>query len=689
MNSLQQVIQHNLNPFDPTTFRPGNFWQENPDIALEVGGIHASILRTIDRTIRQIAKDHTTRTLLLTGDSGSGKSYLLGRLKRQLNDQAFFAYIGPWPDSDYIWRHTLRNTVDSLIHVPEGQSDSQFVLWIKNLTRGQKRNFAQWILGERRRFIQDLQATYPAGIYNSKEFFGVLYDLATNPELRFLAYAWLKGDNLDKEDLKALRVKHPIDSEDAAQKLLSNIGRVANSTQPIVLCFDNLDSIPKLENNQPDLQSLFNLNSAIHNEKLRNFLVLISVVNSTWRENRHTIQPADLARIGQTLLLRPINLDQAEALWAMRMAPLHAQAQSKPQTHIAPLSRALLEHGFPRKKTLPRNALDLGRRLIAYYKQHGQMPAITSSDNPPSAKYPPATGAIPAAEEDDQPEIVEPAEPSSKNQLASFQLIWEQEFQKVQKRLTRIGQLTSPELIWRLRQVLEALEVPQVTAQFLQGSKYASYSLSHQYKQATTGIVWNEDPNMTTFYHVMKACQKVIDKDKCDRLYLIRAGGVGKPQAKGHQIYRQVFNGKAPYVHCKPDLLSVQYLETYHQLASAARGGELVVGNQTPHLSDLQTLVREAQVLEPCPLLQNLQVVAGGKLPPPTDQAVADYILNLMATQSFIGLKVLIENTQQQFANLGEQEIDQVIQTLCQKHRLQVLDPHASREGQLICYVPQ
>jgi hypothetical protein len=243
-------------------------------------------------------------------------------------------------------------------------------------------------------------------------------------------------------------------------------------------------------------------------------------------------------------------------------------------------------------------------------------------------------------------------------------------------------------LIWRLGQVLEALEVPQVTTQFLSG-KFASYSLSHQHKRASTAIVWNEDPNMMTFFHVMKACQKVVDKNACDRLYLIRAGSVGQGKAKGTQIYQQVFNGKAPYAHFKPDLLSVQYLETYHQLASAARGGELVVGDQTPHLKDLQAMVREAKVLEQCPLLQDLQLVFGGKKPPQPDQAVADYIINLMATQSFIGLMVLIENTQQQFSGFGEPEIDQVIQTLCEKKRLQVLDPQASRQGQLICYVPQ
>jgi hypothetical protein len=660
VTSLREIIQHNLNPFDPTTFRPGNFWEETLDTALEVKSIHAPVLKAIGQTIGQISQDHITRTLLLTGDSGSGKSYLLGRLKQQLNNTAFFAYIGPWPDSNYIWRHTLRNVIDSLIHVPEGQSDSQLLLWLKGLTTFPKNTLAKMLFGDRKNFVNNLQAAFPSGIYNGKEFFGVLYDLAANPDLRSLAYAWLKGDNLDKDDLKTLKVKQPIDSEDAAQKLLNNIGRIAKSTQPIVLCFDNLDSIPHLDNGKPDLQSLFNLNSTIHNEKLHNFLVLISFVTGTWRENRKVIQPADLARISQTLQLKPIDLDQAASIWAMRLADLHTQANPTPDSKIDPLTREWLEHQF-KNKTLPRNVLQLGRYLIGHYKKEGRLPECDPIKPPPP-----------------------PPPPLKPN----FKLIWDKEFQSVQKRVTRIGQFTSPDLIWRLRQALEALEVPQVEAQFLKSPTYASYSVSHRHNQQTAGIVWNEDPNMTTFFHVMKACQKVVDQQACDRLALIRSGSVGKPKTKGNQIYRQIFNGQAPYAHHKPDLLSVQYLETYHQLASAARGGELVVGDQTPHLKDLQALVRESKVLEQCPLLQELQIVTGGEKKITPNEVVSEYILNLMTTQALVGLLVLIENTQQQFSGLGEQEIEQVIHSLCQQDRLQLLDPHADRQGQLICYIP-
>ena len=659
MTSLKQLIQRNLNPFDPSTFRPGNFWQESQNPGLEVDSINWPILQDIDQTLNQIVADRITRTILLAGDSGSGKSYLLGRLKRQLNNKAFFAYIGPWPDSDYLWRHTLRNTVDSLIHVPEGQSDSQLLLWLRSLPSLQDRSLAKWLVGERSIFIRDLQAGFPVGIYNSKEFFGILYDLATNPDLRMLAYDWLKGDDLDSEDLKSLRIKRAIDSEDAAQKILSNFGRIAAYTQPIVLCIDNLDNIPILDSGKPDLQSLFNLNTTLHNEKLRNFLVLISIVTSTWRENHKAIQPADLARINQTLQFKQINLDQAEALWATRMAPLHAQTKPKPESTIAPLTRDWLINRFPGGKTLPRNALKLGQQLITHYKHHGQLPAPESSNPPP----PP------------------PLKPS-------FQLTWDKEFETVQQRVTRISQFTSPELIWRLRQVLEALEVPQVAPQFLQGSKFAPYSLSHQ-KNSLTGVVWSEDRSMTTFYHIMNACQKTVDHQTCDRLYLIRAEGVGKSKTKGNKIYQKVFNSKSSCVHLKPDLLSIQYLETYHHLANAACAGELVVGPQTPHLKDLQVMVRESEVLKQCPLLQTLKILRGNRQPSLPLEALKEYILNLMATQSFIGLMVLIENSQQKFANFSEQEIDQAIQTLCQENRLQVLDPNASRQGQLICYVPQ
>lgn len=735
MASLKQLIQRHVNPFDPTTFKPGNFWQEQQNRQLEVTTIHQETLKEIDQLLGQIIADRRTRTLLLAGDSGSGKSHLLGRLKQQFNDKAFFAYIGPWADSDYLWRHTLRNTVDSLIHVPEGKAESQLLLWLKSLPSLQGRSLVKWVMGERRAFINDLRASFPTGIYNAKEFFGVLYDLATKPDLRMLAYDWLRGDDLDDDDLNALRVKQSIDSEDGAQKILGNFGRIAASTQPIVLCFDNLDNIPLLANGRPDFQSLFNVNSAIHNEKLSNFLVLISIITSTWVQNRAVIQPADIARINQHLALKPITLDQAQALWVTRLAPLHGEAKPKPKTAIAPLTTAWLEAKFPGGKTRPRNTLMLGQQLIEQFKRDGKL-------TPPPTEPVPSSPTIPNSSTQRSTTVVKPPPmasvkppppPPNRKIEASFDLVWQREFEKVQKRINRIGQLSSPDLIRALREVLEALEVPGVRVPFLKGSKYGAYSVIYEHP-VTTGVIWTEDRNLTSFYHVMNACQRAIEAGRCKRLYLIRAEHIGRASNKGNQLYRQIF-AYANYLHVYPDLPAIWQLETYHSLVNAACGGELVVERTTPDLPALQRMVRQSGVLANNSLLQELELVeedagqgaaapkftpapwppepptqkssswgkrkrtAPGKgkssrsAPPkltlvPSNAAVKQYLLNLITTQHLMGLETLIHTAQAQFAGTSDREIEALINTLCRENQLQILDPNATREEQLVCLVP-
>ena len=570
-------------PLTPALSSRVIFGGERQNPVLEVESIHQETVDSLDQTLEAVVGDRITRTILLTGDSGSGKSYLLGRLKRLLNPKACFAYIGPWPDSGYLWRHILRNTVDSLIQAPAGQKESQLLLWLKEFPSFKNRGFSRWMVRERTQFVRDLRASYPVGIYNPKEFFGVLYDL-TNPQLRPLAYDWLRGDDLDEDDLKSLRVSQSIESEDAAQKNLANFGRIAASTQPIVLCFDNLDNIPILASGKPDLQALFSVNASIHNEKLDNFLILISIITSTWNQHYKSIQPADLARINDKLALKPINLDQATDLWAARLFPLHDAATPLPSSNIAPLSRDWLSHKFPGEKTLPRNVLMLGQQLLQQFKE---------------------TGAIPAPPVDSPAPVLFSRTVDS---LASFDLVWKKEFQKVSQQINRIGQLSSADLVWRLREALEALQIPQIIVPFLKGTRFAAYSLSHEYP-TLTGIVWAEGRNLTTFYYLMKACQRVIDEERCDRLYLVRAETVGRSSNKGNQLYRQIF-AYANYLHIESDLTSVHYLETYHNLVNAACGGELVVGQSTPDLKELQVLLRRSQVLNQCPLLQELELVA-------------------------------------------------------------------------------
>ena len=699
MASLEKLIRQNINPFDPTTFKPGNFWKEQQEESQDVASIHAHAVDGVEQTLSNVIRDHRTRTLMLLGDTGSGKSHLLGRIKRRLNDRACFAYVGPWPDNSFIWRHVLRQTVDSLVAVPEGQSDSQLLRWLKGLEIFKREGIAQKLLGERSVFVRDMRASFPTA-YRGRDFFNALYALL-DPALQMLATDWLRGEDLDEEDLNLLRVKRSVDSEDSAQKMLSNIGWLADSTQPIVICFDNLDNIPDMPNGKSGLRAMFNVNTTIHNEKLKNFLVIISLITSNWRKSEHDIESADQARVDQKLTLRQIDLDQAAGLWASRLKPLHIMANPRPASPIAPLTKDWLAHKHPGGKVVPRVALMLAEKLVREFKRTGKIPEI------------PAESVIDADTGEVKPEPVVPS--SHKSDRASFELMWQKDFQATGDHLRRIAQFSSPELIRRLQEALEALKVSDVKPAVLPSNAYCSYSLGCEHS-GRVAIVWTEDANLQSFFHVMKACKSMLDARVRDRLYLIRKDRLGTARNRGYQLFQEIFDGDK-HVHLKPDLESVQYLETYHRMVNSAAGGELVIGTKTPNVKELQALVRESGVLSTCKLLQQLGLTkpqAGvialststssnpskkGKEkniqpgrpvgPSPQDIAVAErYILNLMTTQSLMGMQVLVESTQEQVPAMKTAEVVSLVHSLCTANKIQMLDPNAKPKDQLLCYVP-
>ncbi len=669
MVSIDWIIQRAVNPFDSTTFRPGNFWQEDQDSTIAVASIHQEAIANIESILDRIQGDRRTRTILLAGDSGSGKSYLLGRLKHALNSKAFFAYIGPWPESDYIWRHTLRNTVDSLMQVPAGGSESQLLIWLRHLSAFQERGLLKNLMGERKLFIHNLKLSYPSGIYNPSEFFGILHDL-TDPQLYPIACEWLKGDILDEESLKALQVKRSLDSESAAQNMLANFGRIASATQPIVLCFDNLDNIDRALDGFIDLQALFNVNSMIHNQKLKNFLVIISIITNTWKQNHKRVQGADIARIDYRIPLQPINLDDAEALWVNRLRPIHANAEVPPPSPIYPLSRQALEAKFPGGKTLPRSALMLGRQLFQ---------AAKGSDE-----------TQPSPGERSPSDVVRCDRVDA---LAAFKLVWRNEFNKSKLSLQRIRQFSAPELIQMLREAIEALGLAGVQPKLLSSPTYSSYSLSYYppVQLGRVGVVWTEDSNLTSFCNVMKACQKAVRQEGCRRLHLIRAEGIGSPKNQGYKRYQQLFS-QPEHRHIVPELDAVRYLATYHSLVNAARAGELVAGDRAVTQRELEELTRQCGVLENCSLLWELGAIgdrAGSSSQPPADgkraeQEICEFLLALVKTQQLVGRQVLVQHAIAQFPDLDGEEANAAIDRMCDNGQIQILDPRASWDAQLI-----
>jgi len=691
MTPINNIIKRELNPFDLINLKPGNFWGEQQDSDNSVDSIHQEVISEVEGLLELVNKDNRSRSALLLGDSGSGKSYLLGRLKRTLNPKAFFAYIGPWADSDYIWRHVLRSTVDSLIQIPEGREESQLILWLKSLSAFTRRGLKQrlfndsiwkFMQSDRRKFINHLKTTYSqAGLYNPEFFFGVLHDL-TDPELYPIACEWLRGDDLSEESMQILKVKSCIDTEDAAKNILANFGRISTETQPIVLCFDNLDNIPRNPDGSQDFQSLFNINTTIHNSHLKNFLVLISIITNTWKLNSDRIQQADKVRIDKELRLKRINLEQAEALWAYRLKPLHQQVKPQPVSPIFPLNRKLLQQSFPSGKTLPRETLVIGQKEYKKYKFSLVDSQVVKPILESKVVTVPKEVELPRPQPKISPETID----------AEFQLLWQKEFKKTQDKNQKITLFSAPDLIRMLEETLQALQIRDIKTKLLRG-KYASYSLSYpkSKKRNRIGIVWTEDSGMASFYNVMSASQKAIQADACQTLYLIRSGSLGTAKLKGYQLFRKIFKG-TKNIHIQPSLSSVHQLATYHNLVNSAAAQELVLSGRVIKVPELEELIRKSQILDKCILLQDLGIVAkqedaendGNKI---DFKPVKEFLFNLVKTQGFMGVPTLISQCISQFSDATEDDVKLLIQGLCEEAKVKIIDPKAKLEDQLICLV--
>lgn len=683
MATIDQLIQQSINPFGNDAAR--NFWEEQQQ-SPTVDSIHEEALTEIKTVLDQVSRDHRTQTLILYGDVGSGKTHFMGRLKQNLNSQAFFVYIEPFPQSDHIWRHILRHTIDSLVNAPIGQTDSQLILWIKSclstirqdlkseqqsLIDKIKTLFGNADQADRQLFIDILKNTVGTkGIYNAHEFFGILYDL-TNPYLYSLACEWLKGDDLEDEILKKLRVKQSIDSEEKALGILGNLSKISAKTQPIVLCFDQLDNIARLPNGLIDIQALFNVNSTIYNGNWEGLLIIISIRTASWNNNYKRVQPSDLDRISGKIPLKRITIEQAEYLLASRLYSLHQKADFLPDSPIYPLNTKVLEEEFPGRKAVPRQVLALGSRLFQEYKEW-----LFRDQQPPKPKW--IDGVKPPP----------PPPPPPEKILAEFQLLWQQEYKKVQGKIGKISLLAAPDLMRMIQEVLEALKIPAIKPKLISG-KYASYSLSYQLpkNRDKIGIVWTEDANMTSFFNIMNACQKAIQNNLCQQLFLIRIGNVGNVKLKGYQMYSQIFQG-TQHTHIKPSLRSVHYLATYHNFVNSALSDELVISGKLITLQMLQSLIVKSEILHSCTLLKDLKLISDiAPDPDPDLKIVKDFLLNLVKTQSFMGVPTLIVQAASHFPEVTETDIKNLIDLLCQEKKVKIFNPKDKIQDQLICLV--
>lgn len=668
MPTLTQLIKEEKhpNPFNHLTY--GNFWLEKPQY--ETVNLHQQSVDKIGEEIKHLKNDliHKTRTILLIGEQGCGKSHFLGRLKENFNPQAFFVYIQPIPNQDYLWRHTLRYTVDSLMQTSQGEKDSQIRQWLKGLPAFQDEGLFTKLIGKKRAFVNQLRQTYPAGIYEAKKFFGILYELAQD-ENYFTACDWLRGDSLDEEDLEALNINKSVESEVEAQGILNNFGRIADATKPIVLCFDQIERAT---------EEVFQLNTSFHNECLTNFLIVISIIRQDWSNFKQRMIQSDISRINNYVNLGNINFDEVEKLWASRLKPLHSLCNPQPENAIAPLDKVKLEEKAPAGKINLRESLNFASKLYQKY-QEGK-----------------------------KDEVIEGGRDEEENKVNPFVLLWNNELKETQNKINKIKQYPEPELLDMLTLVLQAYKIQNINKKLLSG-KNSVNSIYYQCPQTqiSQGLVWQENLSAASFTALMKACKEAQDYNRCDSLFLLRNASVGNSKTKANKLYRSLFKPLSKeYIHLKYSLEDIHSLYTYTKLARNAYSGELVIDFKQITIRELQELAIQHRVLAECELLQKLAVVSStvneGKTETsktrkrqsqlkPKVLTIHEEIERIVKINSLIGLNRIVSQiqTNPKFAHLTLEETRKIVDELRQQKKITFLNSDDNNKDLVVCAIPK
>jgi len=664
MASFGGIVLGNTNPFDTI-----NVFNEKEPI---VDYIYQEAFIKIERKFNEVVQNNYTRTVLINGDNGSNNECLLSRLYQQFSHKALFVYIPPFPQREVIWRHILRYTVDSLITTSDINKKSELLPWVSKFKQDIKSDdIFNFLRSDRKRFIKKLKDIYKnVKIHDHDTFFGILYDL-TDSLLYPLACEYLRGDDLTQESLEALGIEKSIGTETVARETLANLSRIVSNHQPIVLCFDQIQSIGKLPDGSLDLPALFAVNTKIREENITSLMVF-NINNCTWKENEETIRQLDKYAIDEIVYLKDISLAQAELLIESRLKILYNQEFSPIPSPIYPLNRQILEQEFPQGRTNPRDLLIYARDTLQAYKRW-----LTKGSEKGSFVFP------------------QRSENKEVNYLeigSYFPVIWYEKFAKIQQNILTIRQLSSPELIRILEEILIVLQVDKIIYPLFVRTKYSSYSLGYHLTDNSEmlGIIWMEDPNLTSFFHVMEACRKTLEKNPSLKLSLIRAESLGSKNDKGYKIYEEIFMNFS-HSHIISDLKSIHYLATYNSLVKRACEGNLVIAGKVIDLKDLRYLMYKSKILNNCGLLEKLRLVVSNY--DSDDQKNANqqlkeyknYIFYLVKSQICLNTQIIIQKTNYCFPELSESKIEALIQQLCWQKKLRIIDPKAPLESQLVC----
>ena len=248
-----------MNPFGDLVVQTP--WVEPAPIDLP--GINRAATDAVRQTVAEVAhRPDRSRLMLLLGAAGIGKTHLLARVRQQLIPSALFVASRPSPDGSRPYRDLLAHVFGDLARVAaDGPDQLTHLIAAALASHDAARRWPMVVIEDLKRDGKLWRRNHNARLLSTAEQFeGIdtevldrILRLPFEPDARReLMWWWLAGSPLDVEQFYSLGLDGNIEDEEQAREVLLTLcGLAAGARMPIVVSFDQLETLDE-HPNAPD-----------------------------------------------------------------------------------------------------------------------------------------------------------------------------------------------------------------------------------------------------------------------------------------------------------------------------------------------------------------------------------------------------------------------------------------------------
>ncbi|MEH2137597.1 P-loop NTPase fold protein [Nostoc sp.] len=393
-NGLINAIKSH-NPFDrPLVVRSQDIWVTGfPDVPSL--NVHASDA-IFDAIEKVRTKQQPVIGITIKAERGLGKSHLISRIRRQLqtDGSALFVYTSEINDLNRIKAEFLRNLANSLKHIgSQGMSQWRELAtaifneaYNKIFTPEQMvRHFSE-VLKVNSKVVEhwtDRVLGIKHDIENPDIIAAILWTLSSNPSEERYAINWLAGQELPQSRADALGLANSSaqDREAQAFSTVRQILDLISDYKPIVICFDELESILMCNDAGFTASQVTAILAKDLYDKIKRGVFITAMFPQTWTDQIRALKEAESVtdRIAQrSIELTYLKSEDIIALVSQWLKDFYDQHEVTPPHSVYPFDEEKLRELGKEKPMV--------RKVLQWCAENWSIP--TEIITPPLLKHP-------------------------------------------------------------------------------------------------------------------------------------------------------------------------------------------------------------------------------------------------------------------------------------------------------------